>query len=149
MAWGRKRRWVRSTAGIAVVAILSLTCAPVCGSILDVDPVSCCQRHGCIPAGDNPTSMMGGGSHPLMVMAPAWCDTIGFDAASCCQVGDLTYPTAQVRASGVGGFALQVAVGLGVPVAQLPSQFGRETTIRPLSTSPPTPLYTLYATLRI
>jgi len=34
-------------AAILLGSVLALTCAPVCGSPLDIDPGQCCQRHAC------------------------------------------------------------------------------------------------------
>lgn len=144
----RQRRWLRPTAGISLLAFVSLTCAPICGNALDVDSVSCCERHGCIPAGHNEASM-GNLSHATMAMAPASRDSIGFDTENCCQEGELTYPTAQVRASATAGSALQFVAGFVFPVVELPLQSQRERPASFSANSPPTPLYTLHSTFRI
>jgi hypothetical protein len=130
-----------------IAAILSLTCTPICGSALDVDSVSCCERRGCIPAGHSSGAAAGNITHAGMTTSSS--DSIGFDTQSCCQQGELTYPTPQVGASAVHGFALQAAVGFVLPVAQLPSQFSGETANRLFTTSPHTPLYTVHASFRI
>jgi hypothetical protein len=82
-------------------------------------------------------------------MAPASCDSIGFDTDSCCQQGSLTYPTAQLRAPAGDGSSQHVVTGFGVPVVQLPLQAHRERRASLSANSPPTPLYTLNATFRI
>lgn len=148
MSQVRQRRWLRPTAGISLLAVVSLTCAPICGNALDVDSVTCCKRHGCIPTAHNDASMEGM-SHLAMVMTPVPCDSIGFDTQSCCLEGELTYPTAQVRAPSSDNPGLQVVAGFVVPVVQLPSQSHREKRARIFASSPPTPLYTLHATFRI
>jgi hypothetical protein len=147
MGYERHRRRLRFTAHVVIVAILSLTCTPICGSALDVDSVSCCERHRCIPAGHGGGPAAGNIMHAGMT--PPLSASIGFDAQSCCREGELTYPTSQVPASTVHDFALQAAVGFILPVAQLPSQFSEETANRLFTPSPPTPLYTLHATFRI
>lgn len=143
-----RARWLRPTAGISLFAVVSLTCAPICGNALDVDSVSCCQRHGCIPAGHNQASIQNP-LHASMSMTPVSCDSLGFDTQSCCLEGELTYPTAQVRASAADGSSFQVAVGFAVPLAPIPSRFCVARKNRPFAESPPTPLYTLHATFRI
>jgi hypothetical protein len=101
-----------------------------------------------MPAGHNDASMAGP-SHGTMAMASVSCHTAGFDTESCCLKGDLTYPTAQLRASVADGSSLQVAVGFVVPRAELPPRFGAERNTRSFAASPPTPLYTLHSTFRI
>jgi hypothetical protein len=88
-------------------------------------------------------------SHPIMALATVSCDSLGFDAQGCCQEGELTYPTAQVRAPATDGPALQIVAGFVVPLVQLPSQSHREKRAGIFANSPPTPLYTLHATFRI
>ena len=144
----RRVQWLRPTAGISLLAVVSLTCAPICGSSLDVDSVSCCERHGCIPAGPNAASMEST-SHAMMAMAPVSFYRIGFDTESCCQEGELTYPTAQVRGSAADGSPLQVLARLVVPLIPLLTQSSREKRETPFAGSPPTHLYTLNATFRI
>jgi len=150
MPWGSRRRWLRSIAGVVVVALLALTSTPVCGSLLDVDSVSCCEHHGCMAVGHDAASMAQGvGSHSVAMTAPLSCDSVRFDADRCCLEGQLTYPAAQVRASGLPDLTLLVALGFIGPTSQLPSQLERERPSTFFSKSPPTALYTLHATYRI
>lgn len=144
----RRRWWLRPTAGMSLLVFVSLTCAPICGNALDVDSVSCCERHGCIPAGHRDESM-GSPSHAAMAVAPAFHDSIGFDTEKCCREGELTYPTAQVHGSATAGSAFQFVAGFVFLVVDPPLQSQTERQARFSADSPPTPLYALHSTFRI
>src|SRR5579863_10447036 len=102
----------RLVTGIVLAGVVSLTCTPICGSPLDVDSVSCCERHGHLSVPPNSTGTGHAGcSHALATSAAGGgCTRIGYDTDRCCQVGQLAYPRAQVRASGLPDSVLLVAV---------------------------------------
>lgn len=84
----------RLLAAALLGAFLLLTVAPVCGSPTHVDPLACCQRHGC----DATVPECGSGACPrgsegTAVHAGAWVHrgTTG-NPADCCRRGSLSYP---------------------------------------------------------
>lgn len=147
----KHRHWPRLVAGSVLAGVLSLTCTPICGSVLDVDSLSCCQRHGCLPAPrDSAAAMQAGCSHARAASAIGSGGTsIGYDADGCCQEGQLTYPRAQVRASGLSGSVLLVPVEFALAPANVTTQFSQRTRTTLLLRLTPNPLYMLHATFRI
>jgi hypothetical protein len=142
-------RWVRLTTILALAGVLSLTCTPICGSVLDTDLLSCCERHGCIPEGIN-TGPSANADCALMASRPsALCESVGFSADACCRMGELTYPAAQIRASGPRGFTSMIVVELIAAITFLQPVLHRGTQQTLSSASPPIAIPALQVTLRI
>ena len=133
----RKRRWARLTATVALSGVLSLTSTPICGSVLDTDSLSCCERHGCVPAGIDTAPLANAGRPLILSEASASCESIGFNADACCRMGELTYPAAQIRASERHGFGSMVVLEFIAPATVLHPVLRRRTQQKTSSTSPP------------
>ena len=147
----RRPFWARLVTGAVLAGVFSLTCTPICGSVLDVDSVSCCERHGCVRSPHDATpTVQADCSHSMPASAAGGrCTSIRYDVDRCCQQGRLTYPTAQVRASRLSGSVLLFTVEFVLAVAHVPTQFSQRTRTASLLKLTSNPLYTLHAVFRI
>jgi hypothetical protein len=90
----------RFMADVLLMAFLLLTAGPVCGSPSDVDPVACCQHHGCQRSMWVPTTAGNTSRQMLHLCAGNGEPCPSSDSPEdCCQRGDIAYPVAKAQSS--------------------------------------------------
>ena len=141
---------LRLIAAILLGSIVGLTCGPVCGGPLDIDPGRCCERHRCAESGVS-TSMAAKRGDCCHSSPHGLGANQG--AEECCKRGRLTYPTAKVQPScsslAVAANALGILPAATFVVAAADGSDGALA----INGSPPRtraiPLYTLNSAYRI
>lgn len=138
---------------VLLVGVFGLTSMPVCGSALDVDPIACCEHHGCgqstksCPSTRHLQKSQQGGCCSISEGA---CDT-GSGAERCCELGQLTHPNAKLQASASATHVLNVFAAFTILSLALPQAASHSFSLYPEASLrvPSLPLYTLTATYRI
>ena len=102
--------------------------APVCGSVTDVDPAACCERH--TPCHE---TAQGGASKP--------------DPSRCCDIGEHSYPAAHLQSA--AATPLPPALPAEILVVAPPAPVHDPQLAEPLLKVPWTPLYVLSSNYRI
>ena len=145
----QRRVRARIVASMVLAGIVALACTPVCGSVLDVDPVACCEHHAC---GQSPKSCRGA-RHVQPTHAGCWSMFEGVSdtdsgAARCCELGALNHPNAKLQSFASATHVLNAVAALTLPSLAPPPAlshgFYSETPLK----IPSIPLYTLTATYR-
>jgi hypothetical protein len=125
---GPRRRQHRMAARlmglVLLAAVFALTSTPVCGSVLDIDPIARCERHAC---GQSATSWPGTRHlQPSRSGCSSMSEGIG-DAGSgaerCCQLGALNHPNATLQSSASGTHVLYVVAALTALLTSAPPAF--------------------------
>src|SRR5215467_8901165 len=129
---------LRILAGALAITQVLVVSAPVCGGLADVDPVACCERHGCWHS--SPGFQTGSKTRPgeqRVACNDQPCSRTG-SPEDCCRQGALTYPVAHVRSSATS-FALRV---ISLPPVQAALSLSAAGGIRTYydNPSPPLPL---------
>lgn len=148
---------LRMFAVLLLESVLALTCAPVCGSPLDVDSGQCCRRHGCDRSKANNARVL---SAAGSVKRPACCHThpdglgSSHNSEECCKRGRLSYPVAKIQAHGSASPVTATVLGVIPSATAILLATGSGERARALQESPPlrnrgTPLYTLNSSYRI
>jgi len=148
------RRAARSTIAWSLLAgIFVLTSTPVCGSVLDVDAVACCRRHGCVLPPSTKCKSMHYEHKAQSSMARCLSMEVetgsGSNSDQCCQRGRLIFPTAKAQAAvsiarnSNAGAAIQ-SLAIAVPKLEI-----LEDSPDPYLKIPIRSLYTLTANYRI
>ena len=159
--WVRRQKCAKTgprlVATLLLASVCALTCAPACGSPMDVDAVGCCQHHGCIPSGINkgerPASNKLAGRHACCPERHQELSTTT-RAEDCCNRGRLTYPAAQVQAPcSTAAFSGGIQSALDKPIDVVLAA-GGGSALGPYHGLPPpeiraVPFYTLNSSLRI
>jgi hypothetical protein len=147
----RQHRIVIRLMGLVLLgAVFALTSTPVCGSVLDIDPIACCERHAC----GQSTKSWPGTRHlqPSRSGCSLMSEVVG-DAGSgaerCCQLGALNHPNAKLQSSASGTHVLYVLAALTPLSLAPPRAFSRASYSEAPLKIPSIPLYTLNATYRI
>jgi hypothetical protein len=147
----RRQQFTRNVlVWLLLTAVFALTSTPVCGSVLDIDPASCCSRHACqqpaSTSGDQSSANFG---QSEKACCPSTAVSSGCTAESCCNQGRLNYPSVKVQP--VTSFAAGLHIVMTIPAALLlvPSSAARPAFLeRPLKI-PLRALYLLTTTFRI
>jgi hypothetical protein len=153
----RRTRSPRVVAAILLGSVLALTCAPICGSPLDVDAGQCCKRQGCA---ESSASVSDGLSATRATKRGTCCHSSsqGLSAThsdeECCQRGRLTFPTAKIQSSVSAATLTTNALTIFPPATPIfaavdSSAFALTIQESPPSRIHPIPLYTLNSTYRI
>lgn len=140
----------RLFAYILLAATFALTSTPICGSVSDVDPVGCCERHACAQdaASRNRTAHL---PQSLGGCCSKHGEIYGASngAAKCCELGSLNYPKVKPQPASAVTTILPListmAVATLVPTTTRSQQVDAKTLLK----IPLVPLYTLYASYRI
>jgi len=147
----RQHRMAARVLGLVLLAgVFALTSTPVCGSALDVDPVACCEHHAC---GQSPKSCPGArhlqqSRGRCCSMSEGVCDA-GSGAERCCELGQLSHPTAKLQPSASVTHVLNVVAALALPSLAPSPTFSQALYAKAPLKIPLIPLYTLTATYRI
>ena len=151
---GLRRRQHRMAARLLALVLLAgvfaLTSTPVCGSALDVDPIACCEHHACgqssksCPGTRHLRQSRGG----CCSMSEGVCDA-GSGAERCCELGQLSHPTARPQASRSATHVLNVLGALVLPSLAPPPPSSPALHAEAPLKIPLIPLYILTATYRI
>lgn len=135
---------------ILLAGVVALTSTPVCGSVVDVDPIACCEHHACgqsaksCPSKRHRRQSRGECSS----MSEGACDS-GSGAARCCKLGELSHPNAKLQPSASATHVLNVVAVLALPSLAPPPTFSEALYAEAPLKIPLIPSYTLTATYRI
>jgi len=148
----RHRRQVRNRflAYFLLAATIALTSTPVCGSVSDVDPVGCCERHACAR-----TAASYNRRAQLRQSRGGCCSTncgiSGADkgAEMCCELGSLSYPKVNPQSSPALAIVLPFISTITIATLVPTTTHFREVDAKTLLKIPLIPLYTLNANYRI
>jgi hypothetical protein len=140
----------RLLAYFLLAATLALTSTPVCGSVSDVDPVGCCERHACAR-----TAASYNRKAQLRQSRGGCCSTnigisgAGDGAEKCCELGNLSYPKVKPQSSPAVTIVLPFISTTTIPTLVPTTTHSREVDAKTLLKIPPIPLYTFNASYRI
>ena len=144
------RKAARLLALVLLAGVFALTSTPVCGSVLDIDPIACCEHHAC---GQSANSCPGKrhlrqSRGECSSIAGGACDT-GSGAERCCELGRLNHPNAKLQPSTSATHVLNVLAALALPSLAPPPTFSQALYAEAPLKIPLIPSYTLTATYRI
>ena len=135
---------------VLLVGVFALTSTPVCGSVLDIDPIACCEHHACAqsPKSCPNARHLKQSRGECSSMAEGACDT-GSGAERCCELGRLNHPNAKLQPSASATHVLSVVAALLLPSLAPPPSFSQALYAEAPLKIPLIPLYTFTATYRI